>query len=68
MRALLTLMGEENKVRDYICDNLYTECAYYEAIDKLVVINNSAEEQKTVIKTAKGEVTVELEPFATKVL
>ena len=28
MRALLTLLGKEDKVRDYICDNLYTECAY----------------------------------------
>ena len=68
MRALLTLLGKEDKVRDYICDNLYTECAYYEEIDKLVVINNSGDTQKTVIKTAKGDVTVELAPFATKVL
>ena len=66
MRALLTLLGKEDKVRDYICDNLYTECAYYEEIDKLVVINNSGDTQKTVIKTAKGDVTVELAPFATK--
>lgn len=68
MRALLTLLGKEDKVRDYICDNLYTECAYYEEIDKLVVINNSGDTQKTVIKTAKGDVTVELAPFATKIL
>ena len=59
---------KEDKVRDYICDNLYTECAYYEEIDKLVVINNSGDTQKTVIKTAKGDVTVELAPFATKIL
>ena len=65
MRALLTLLGKEDKVRDYICDNLYTECAYYEEIDKLVV---SGDTQKTVIKTAKGDVTVELAPFATKIL
>mgnify|MGYP000801798358 CR=1 FL=1 len=57
-----------DKVRDYICDNLYTECAYYEEIDKLVVINNSGDTQKTIIKTAKGDVTVELAPFATKIL
>ena len=68
MKALYLPFSKEDKVRDYICDNLYTECAYYEEIDKLVVINNSGDTQKTVIKTAKGDVTVELAPFATKVL
>lgn len=67
MRALLTLMGEEGKINDYICSNLYTECAYYPDIDKLVVINNSADTQETVIKTAKGEKKAVLEPFATQI-
>ena len=39
---------------------------YYPESKKLVVINNSGDTQKTVIKTAKGDVTVELAPFATK--
>lgn len=37
-------------------------------IDKLDSHNNSGDTQKTVIKTAKGDVTVELAPFATKIL
>lgn len=67
MRAILTLLDEEDKIQDYICSNLYTECAYYPDIDKLVVINNSDEVQNTVIKTANGEKEAVLEPFATQI-
>ena len=65
MRALLTLLGKEDKVRDYICGSLYTECAYYKEIDKLVVINNSDTEQTTTIPTEAGACTVTIAPYDT---
>ena len=49
----------------YICKNMYTECAYYADIDKLVTINNTGDEQTTEIATEKGTVTVTLKPFET---
>ena len=68
LRAILYVSGAEDRMEQYICDNLYTECAYYEAIDKLVVINNSGENQTAHIKTAKGKVAVDLKPFETIIL
>lgn len=68
LRAILYVSGAEDHMEQYICDNLYTECAYYEAIDKLVVINNSGENQTAHIKTAKGNVAVDLKPFETIIL
>ena len=68
LRALLTLSGREELISDYICDNLNTECAYYGEIDRLVVINNTETEQTANIKTAKGKISLTLEPFSTKIL
>ncbi|MED9926631.1 MAG: 1,3-beta-galactosyl-N-acetylhexosamine phosphorylase C-terminal domain-containing protein, partial [Lachnospiraceae bacterium] len=65
---LIRYAGGEGTFGSYMTDNLYTECAYYPESKKLVVINNSGDTQKTIIKTAKGDVTVELAPFATKIL
>ncbi len=65
LRAILQVTGNEAQMKQYICDNLYTECAYYAGIDKLVVINNSGDAQTAVIQTEKGTVTVDLKPFET---
>ena len=65
LRAILYVSRCEEECGLYFCDNLHTECAYYGAIDKLVVINNSGEEQTTRIHTEKGDVTVTLAPFET---
>lgn len=68
LRAILQVMGAEEKMEQYICTNLNTECAYYAEIDKLVVINNTEIEQTTDIMTANGKVTVVLKPFETIIL
>ena len=67
MRAICQVSQNTEAMEQYICDNLNTECAYYPAIDKLVVINNTGEVQKAVIKTEKGNVEVTLEPFVTHI-
>ena len=67
MRAICQVSSNQEAMKQYICDNLNTECAYYPAIDKLVVINNTGEEQKAVIETEKGTVEVDLAPFATHI-
>lgn len=60
--------GGEGLTGPYMTDNLYTECAYYPASGKLVVINNSADEQSTIIPTEGGEVTVTIAPYDTVIL
>jgi len=50
---------------EYLTDNPDTECAYYPQNGKLVVINNSEKAQKTRVRTEAGEVSFELEPYAT---
>ncbi len=65
LRAILYAAQNETMIDKYICSNLYTECAYYGEIDKLVTINNTGEEQTTEILTDKGSVTVTLKPFET---
>lgn len=67
MRAICQVSQNTKAMDLYICDNLNTECAYYPAIDKLVVINNTGDEQKAVIETEKGKVEVTLKPFATHI-
>lgn len=48
---------------NFVTDNAYTECAYYPADKKLVVINNSEEEQTTSVNTPAGKKTVTLKPY-----
>ena len=51
---------------DYITDNTYTECAFYPASKKLVVINNTDKAQSTTINTEYGLVNVDnIAPFGT---
>ena len=51
---------------DYITDNTYTECAFYPASKKLVVINNTDQAQSTTINTEFGQITVDdIAPFGT---
>jgi beta-D-galactosyl-(1->4)-L-rhamnose phosphorylase len=49
-----------------ITDNANTECAYFPADHKLIVINNSDNIQSTSVKTAKGTITFnDIAPFDT---
>jgi len=62
---LIRCAGKEGISGEYMTDNLYTECAYYPASRKLVVINNSDLEQTASIPTGWGEKTVTIAPYDT---
>ncbi|MCD8338237.1 MAG: 1,3-beta-galactosyl-N-acetylhexosamine phosphorylase [Lachnospiraceae bacterium] len=62
---LIRYAGGEGLSGLYMTDNLYTECAYYPASGRLVVINNSDTEQTAAIPTEKGERTVSIAPYDT---
>lgn len=65
---LILLAGREDLNGLYLTDNANTECAYYPGSGRLVVINNGAQPQTTVVRTQKGSVETQLEPYATKML
>ncbi len=65
---LIRYAGGEGTNGLYMTDNLYTECAYYPESRKLVVINNSDQEQTTSIPTEAGDRTVTLAPYDTTFL
>lgn len=62
---LIRYAGNEGLAGEYMTDNLYTECAYYPESGKLVVINNSDEEQTTTIPTQSGDKKVTIAPYDT---
>lgn len=62
---LIRYAGGEGTSGLYMTDNLYTECAYYPESKKLVIINNSDQEQTTTIPTEKGDRTVTIAPYDT---
>lgn len=62
---LIRYAGGEGVSGMYMTDNLYTECAYYPESRKLVVINNSDEEQTTAIATESGVKTVTIAAYDT---
>ena len=62
---LIRYAGGEGVSGKYMTDNLYTECAYYPESRKLVVINNSEEEQTTPIPTDCGVKTVTIAAYDT---
>lgn len=68
MRAILWAAKKDSEKTPWICSNPLTECAYYPASGKLVVINNSDAAQSTSITTASGTVEVELDPSGSQVL
>lgn len=63
MRAILYAAGMESGMDMYVCDNPLTECAYYPGSNKLVIINNTGDVQKTKVNTAGGLVEAEIEPY-----
>lgn len=66
MNIILSATDSENS--NYITDNPNTECAYYPADKKLVVINNSDTEQITGVETDGGRVSVTLAPYDIEVI
>ena len=52
----------------YLTTDPGTECAWFPDARELVVINNTDTPRTTAVHTPEGDVTVELEPFATCIL
>ncbi len=65
-RMLLNLIlagSGEDVEQNYLTDNIYTECAWYPASRKLVVINNSDAMQNCKVKTENGTADCTLKPY-----
>lgn len=65
-RLLLDILlscSKELVKQKYITDNPYTECVYYPAGQKLVIINNSGMVQSTAVLTDNGSVSARLEAY-----
>ncbi len=57
-RAILWAAKKEELMEVYTTSDPSFECAYYNEIDKLVIINNSTAEGEVTVKTPNGDVTV----------
>jgi beta-D-galactosyl-(1->4)-L-rhamnose phosphorylase len=68
-RAIYWAANDEKSYDIWSTSNIHTECAYYPASGKLVVINNSGENQDTVVIGAdKKEYKVSLEAHDIKII
>jgi beta-D-galactosyl-(1->4)-L-rhamnose phosphorylase len=68
-RSICYAMNNEKAMDVCVSKNIYTECAYYPVQNKLVAINNSEENQETVINTLDGkQINIALKPFETVIL
>jgi beta-D-galactosyl-(1->4)-L-rhamnose phosphorylase len=68
-RAIYWAAGCEDQYSTWSSGNINTECAYYPDGKKLVIINNSGENEETVIIDNSGnKINVSLEPFDIKIL
>lgn len=65
---LILLAAGEELSQLYLTDNPYTECCYYPAGKKLVVINNSDRPQNAAVQTEYGVKTVSIDAFDTVVI
>ncbi|MCR5099716.1 MAG: 1,3-beta-galactosyl-N-acetylhexosamine phosphorylase [Butyrivibrio sp.] len=63
---IILLAKKDSAETKYITSNPLTECAYFAADKKLIVINNSDSVQTTTVLTDNGEITVkDIAPFDT---
>lgn len=67
LQNIILCSCDENPNGKYITDNPCTECCFYPKVKKLVVINNSEQEQKTSVLTDNGKIECKLKPFETLV-
>lgn len=54
-RAMLWCAGKEELLKRAFSTNIYTECNYYPLTKKYAIVNNTAEEQKTVFYDMAGK-------------
>lgn len=59
---------KEHEMGPWTTDNTWIECSYYANSGKLVIINNSAEKQKTRIQTFAESIEAELDPHEAKII
>jgi beta-D-galactosyl-(1->4)-L-rhamnose phosphorylase len=68
-RALYWAAGVEGDFGYWICSSIHTECAYYPASNKLVVINNGdRDEETTVFDADRNGIDVSVEPFGIEII
>ena len=67
-RILHWTSQKEEQMGLWACENPKMECAYYPEQEKLVVINNSAESQRSKVHTFFEAIEVELEPYSSRVM
>jgi beta-D-galactosyl-(1->4)-L-rhamnose phosphorylase len=68
-RAIHWAANQEAEFQKWNCTNVRTECAYFPAKQKLVVINNSDAQQKTDVWDALGKARpICLEPHGIAIL
>jgi beta-D-galactosyl-(1->4)-L-rhamnose phosphorylase len=68
-RALFWVSGKQGQYRQWTSSNVHTDCAFYQASKKLVVINNSGETQKTRIYcTLSKIVDVSMTPYGLQII
>lgn len=67
LRALYWAAGKESEFTKWLSENPKTECTAFPEANKLIVLNNSLEAQKTTIYNDSGKAAqIELEPFESK--
>ncbi|EDY82624.1 conserved hypothetical protein TIGR02336 [Verrucomicrobiia bacterium DG1235] len=68
LRSILWSAQKENLLDHWSCSSIHTECAYYPKSGKLVVINNSDEDQNTTVATPRGTIKLSLQANASKTI
>lgn len=69
-RMLLNLMlwaSGKGLDQPWLTDSPRTECAWYPAVGKLAVVNNSGEAQRVKVSTGSGQVETELAPYGIEI-
>jgi beta-D-galactosyl-(1->4)-L-rhamnose phosphorylase len=68
-RSLFTVAGKESEYSDWSCSNVRTDCAYYPADKKLVVISSSDNAETTEVVDDTGQVIeVNLKPHGIQII
>ncbi|HJX70640.1 MAG TPA: lacto-N-biose phosphorylase central domain-containing protein, partial [Bacteroidales bacterium] len=68
-RSLYWVAGRQKDYGPWTCSNIYTDCAFYPDIRKLVVINSSDSAEKTKVFVSDGKTCeVSLEPHGIQIV
>jgi beta-D-galactosyl-(1->4)-L-rhamnose phosphorylase len=68
-RSLFWAAGRQKDYRPWTCSNIFTDCAFYPDIRKLVVINSSDNTENTKVYASDGKVyDASMEPHGIKII